>query len=248
VDPPSLERAFEIARPTAVVHAATFGSARDCELDEAGARRVNVDGTAALAEGCARHGARLIALSTDQVFDGERAPVREDAGARPLMAYGRTKLQGEEVVLQRCPGSAVVRVALVCGRAHGPRPSASEALAWALRRGERLRLFTDEFRTPVDPEGVASALAALLRGNGAGLYHLGGPERVSRHELGLRVAHAFGLDASPIDAATQAGFSVGAPRPPDVSLDSGRARRELGYEPRPLDAMIRSGRSEAPPA
>jgi dTDP-4-dehydrorhamnose reductase len=116
-------------------------------------------------------------------------------------------------------------------------------VAWALRRGDRVRLFTDQFRTPVDAEAVAGALGALLRGAGSGRYHLGGPERVSRHELGWRVAALLGLSAEAIEPVTQQSFFPGAVRPADVSLDSTRARRELGFEPRGLDAMILSGRS-----
>ena len=70
---------------------------------------------------------------------------------------------------------------------------------------------------------------------------------MSRHELGRRVALVFGLDEAGIEAVTRETFSVGPPRPADVSLDSERARRELGYAPRPLEAMIRSSRPEPPP-
>ena len=62
------------------------------------------------------------------------------------MVYGRSKLEAEEEALRRGAGSAVVRVALVCGRGHGPRATASEGIVWALRRGQPLRLFTDQYR------------------------------------------------------------------------------------------------------
>ena len=244
----SLSAAFETVRPEAVLHAGVANVDR-CERDPAGSEAVNVRGTALVAEACARRGIRLVALSTDLVFGG---PVRE-AGLgeadppAPLSGYGRTKLAGEEEALRLCAGSAVARIALVCGRGYGPRATSSEGVAWALRRGDRLRLFRDQWRTPVDAEAIATALARLLRGAGEGRYHMGGPERVSRYELGLRTAAAFGLDPAGIEAATQATFSLGAPRPTDVSLDSSRARRELGFAPRPLDDMIKGGRPEGPP-
>jgi dTDP-4-dehydrorhamnose reductase len=246
-DPARIDLAFEGVRPEAVVHAATFGSASACEGDPDAAHRVNVRGTAAVASACARRGVRLVVLSTDQVFAGTRAPLREGDPTEPLMVYGHTKLAAEREASRLCAGSALLRIALVCGRGHGPRPTASEAVAWALVRGQRPRLFTDEFRTPLDPEAIAAAIRELLRGSGAGLYHLGGPERVSRHELGRRVADVFGLDEAGIEAVTRATFSVDTPRPADVSLDSERARRELGYAPRPLETMIRSSRLEPPP-
>jgi len=140
----------------------------------------------------------------------------------------------------------VARVALVLGRGHGGRGSASEAIAWALRAGRPLRLFSDQFRTPVDAESVGRAAAALLTGTQAGVFHLGGPERVSRHQLGLRVASVLGLDASLIEDVRQADEAVPVPRPLDVSLDSTRAARELRFHPRGLAEAIREGRREPP--
>lgn len=246
--PSSVGAAFDTVRPEAVLHAGVANTER-CETDPAGSEAINVGGTAIVAEACARHGARLVALSTDLVFGG---PAREGGLAEgdrpgPLLTYGSTKLAGEDEALRRCAGSAVARIALVCGRGFGPRGTSSEGVAWALRAGGRPRLFTDQWRTPVDAEAIATALAHLLRGAGEGRYHLGGPERVSRYELGVRTAKAFGLDPGGIEAVTQTTLSLGAPRPADVSLDSRRARSELGFAPRPLDEMIRGGRSERPP-
>jgi dTDP-4-dehydrorhamnose reductase len=246
--PDSVRAVFDTVRPEAVLHAGVANVDR-CESDPGESEAVNVGGTALVAEACAHHGARLVALSTDLVFAGS---VRESGLAEtdppgPLLAYGRTKLAGEEEALQRCAGSAVVRIALVCGRGFGPRGTSSERVAWALRRGERPRLFTDQWRTPLDAEAIAPALARLLRGSGEGRYHLGGPERVSRYELGRRTAAAFGLDPAGIEAVTQATLSIGSPRPADVSLDSSRARTELGFAPRTLDEMIGEGRPDRPP-
>lgn len=245
--PGSVEQCLDVVRPEAVVHAGAWADANRCEREPDRARAVNVRGTRALAQGCAEKGLRLVVLSTDLVFDGQVGGLEEEAPARPLLIYGRTKLEAEEEAIRLCAGSAVVRVSLVYGRGHGARGTASEAVAWALRRGQPLRLFTDQFRTPVDPESVAEAIAVLLRGTGEGRYHLGGPERVSRFELGQRVACVLGLDPAPIEPVTEARFPVGVPRPADVSLDSSRARRELGFSPRTLDIGIRAGRTEAPP-
>ena len=191
---------------------------------------------------CRERALRLVALSTDLVFRGGRAFVREDDTPAPLSVYGRTKLAGEEAVLAACPSAAVVRIALTLGRGHGARGTSTESVAWALGAGRAVQLFTDEYRTPVDPESVADALARLLERGGSGRYHLGGPERLSRHDLGLRVARALGLPESGITAALQSDHEGPDPRAADVSLDSTRARRELGWEPRPIDEAIRESR------
>jgi dTDP-4-dehydrorhamnose reductase len=181
-------------------------------------------------------------VSTDLVFSGERPFFREDDPAQPASVYGATKREGEQAVLGLCADAAVARVALVSGHGYGRHPTASESIAWALRAGGRPRLFTDQYRTPVDPESVADALVSLLHGSRGGLYHLGGPERLSRFELGLRVAAIHGLDARRIEPVRQGEVALTAPRPSDVSLDSSRARDLLAWLPRPVDDAIRAGR------
>jgi len=127
----------------------------------------------------------------------------------------------------------------VIGRGFGPRTTATEAITAALVAGRRPRLFEDQYRTPIDPDSVADAVARVVERSAAGRFHLGGAERISRYELGQRVARVLGLPAN-IEGTSQA--EQGVPRPAEASMDSSRARRELGWEPRPLDDAIRDGR------
>jgi dTDP-4-dehydrorhamnose reductase len=238
----SVETAIESSRPDAVIHAAALATAAECERDPELAHRVNVGGSAAIARACSIRGIRLLALSTDLVFAGNRAFSNEDETASPVMIYGRTKLLGEEAVLAASAQFVVVRVPLILGQGFGNRQSASESIACALRAGERPALFVDEFRTPVDPESLVPPLLALLHGTQTGRFHLGGLERVSRCELGWRVARAMGLTEEAIEPIRHSDRPTPTARPVDVSLDSGRAARELGYWPRILDDAIPDGR------
>jgi dTDP-4-dehydrorhamnose reductase len=237
--------ALEAVEPEAVLHGAALADADRCQREPGLAEAVNVTASETLARLCQAAGVRLVALSTDLVFDGRTGHYGEDARATPLLVYGRTKLAGEDAILREAPGAAIARVALVVGRGFGSRPTASEAVAWRLAAGQPVRLFTNQYRSPVDPESLASALAALLRGTQTGRFHLGGRERVSRWELGLRVARQCGLCIDLIEPVTRAAAAHGAPRPPDVSLESSRAERELGWQPRPLDEAILCGRAAA---
>ena len=238
----AVERLLDTTRPEAVLHAAVLGRAEDCERKPQQAEQTNAVLPGRLGRLCQERGIRLVALSTDLVFDGTRMGSDETVPPRPLNVYGRTKRAGEEAVLAACPGAAVARVALVVGRGHGGRGTGSESIAWALQAGRPVRLFTDEYRTPVDPESVAEGCRRLLTGEAAGLFHLGGPERLSRFTLGVRVAQRLGLAESGLTPTRRADHSGPDPRPADVSLDSGRAWRELGWRPRPLDAALRESR------
>ena len=239
LDERALDRAFEAARPDAVLHSAAIADPDRCEREPELALRINVEASAEVARRCARRGLRLAALSTDLVFDGERALSSEEVAPRPILYYGRTKRDAEVAVLAESPDAVVLRVALVIGRGYGPRTTATEAIAAALIAGRRPRLFHDQYRTPIDPDSVADAVARAFERPVSGRFHLGGAERISRYELGQRVARVLGLPGE-IEGTSEASQSVR--RPVDASLDSSRARRELGWEPRPLDDAIRDGR------
>jgi dTDP-4-dehydrorhamnose reductase len=224
--------------PTAIVHAAAMPDLAACQRDPDRARRINVEAGGTIAEWASRHGCRLIFISTDQVFDGLQAPYAEGAAPNPVHAYGRSKVDAEQRILVACPDATIVRISLVYGESPTGRRSASEQIVNALTEGQRLRLFTDEYRTPVLVDDVAIAIEELLAVRGVPMLHLAGPDRVSRHAFGLAVAEAFGLDGSFIEAIRQCDVDLGAPRPPDLSLDTALARRLLEHPPRSVQAGL----------
>jgi dTDP-4-dehydrorhamnose reductase len=216
--------AFRRARPDAVLHAAAVASIAECHRDPERARRVNVGGTGTLAELAAAAGARLVLVSTDLVFDGESPPYREGDPPAPLSAYGRSKAEAEAAALA-APRAAVARVSLLFGRSLAGRPSFFDQQAEALCTGRPVTLFLDEWRTPLHLATAARALVALARSDFAGVLHVGGPERLSRLEMGQRLARSLGADPGVIVAARRADPPAAEPRPRDVSLDSSLWRR-----------------------
>jgi dTDP-4-dehydrorhamnose reductase len=177
-----------------------------------------VVGTANVARAAARAGARLVHVSTDLVFDGENAPYAEDAATCPLSVYGRTKVDAE-LEAARAPGSVIVRLSLLFGPRRTDRRGFFDAQLAALRSGEPITLFDDEWRTPLSYRAAAEALAAVARGSLTGIVHAGGPERMSRLEMGLRLARRLGIDAPAVSRLSR--LSVGGePRARDVALDT----------------------------
>src|SRR5688572_20926738 len=162
LDEHSLLQALDDARPHAIVHSAALADADRCEREPDRARRLNVDASASLARACRARGLRLVTLSTDLVCTGNHAFATEDEAPQGRLVYTATKIAAEEAVLSEDPQAAVLRVALVHGRGFGPRATASESVASALRAGRPLRLYTDQYRTPVDPESVADAVQRVL--------------------------------------------------------------------------------------
>lgn len=231
-DARSVEAAYRLARPAVVLHLAALSAVGDCVRDPVRARRVNVEATAQLARLTQADGARLLFASTDLVFDGTRPPYAEDAPPTPLSVYGRTKADAEAAVLDA--GGTVVRLALLFGPGRG-RKSFFDGMAEALREGRPLTLFDDEHRTPLDLASAASILWALAEHPFRGVVHAGGPERLSRLEMGRRLAAFLGVADPVLNVVSRTAFA-GEPRPADVSLDSTRLTTLLpglarpGYE------------------
>jgi dTDP-4-dehydrorhamnose reductase len=189
---------FERLRPQAVIHTAYRRDDRATTLDGA----VNVAAAAA--------GARLVHLSTDVVFDGEKgAPYVEEDEATPLTDYGRAKADAERAVLAEHPGALVVRTSLIYG---GPRPGPQERLA----ADPDATFFTDEVRCPIQVCDLADALIELAATDLSGVLHVAGADRLSRHEFAELLAGRAVRAASTADA--------GVVRPRDCSLAIDRAR------------------------
>jgi dTDP-4-dehydrorhamnose reductase len=218
-DPDAVAHAFREAEPSIVIHTAAQASVAACFRDPGSAWQINSQGSRVLAELAAQAGSRLLLVSTDLVFDGERGWYREEDVPAPLSEYGRTKAAAEQSVLA-APGGVVARVSLLFGPSLNGRPAFFDQQVAALRDRKPCTLFDDEWRTPLSLACAARGLAALARSDFQGVLHLGGPERLSRWEMGQRLAEFLGCDPSLLVAATRASVASPEPRPRDTSLDS----------------------------
>ena len=193
--------AFGSARPDAVINTAY-------RADE---RATTCDGAIHVARAAAAAGARLVHMSTDVVFDGEKgSPYVEDDPPAPLSGYGRDKADAERGVLAACPGAAIVRTSLIYG---GPEPGPQERLA----ADPEATFFSDEIRSPVHVGDLAQALLELAAGDHAGLIHVAGAEALSRHRF------AELLSGGPVRAGTLAGSGLVRPRDCSLSLERATA-------------------------
>ncbi|MFQ5492329.1 MAG: SDR family oxidoreductase, partial [Phycisphaerae bacterium] len=191
-DRPALTRCVEQFQPTHVLHVGGMTSVAQAHQDPDRARRVNVAATQTLADACAGIGARMIFTSTDMVFDGTAAPYRETDTPNPLSQYGQTKLEAERT-LTDAEKILIVRLPLMYGHPRTKRQTTFTKQIDALRKGQPLSLFTDEFRTPIHLADAAKSLITLARSNLTGLIHVAGPQRLSRYEMVERFAACLNI-------------------------------------------------------
>ena len=224
--------AFRAARPGVVLHAGARARVADCHRNPARAYRVNAYATAALGGLAAAAGARLVLVSTDLVFDGERGGYREDDAASPTSVYGRSKRAAEEAALN-APGAAAVRLSLLYGPGPPGRASFFDLQVRALSTGAPVTLFADEWRTPLAVTTAARALADVASSDFSGLLHVGGPERLSRLEMGQRLAAFLHIPPTGLVPGNRTGSPAPEPRPRDTSFDSSLWRRRFPATPSP---------------
>ena len=199
-----------------------------CSYDKA-LREITVDGARTAAAATSAVGGKFVLLSTDLVFDGGAGNYNEDMAATPTMPYGQLKVEEEVAVRNAAAGSLNLRPSLMWGESGWTRRPAYEC--GALENGEPVDAYADEWRTPVCVDDVARAAWELGCLDVSDIYHIGGPERLSRHQIARRLCTIYGFDTSLVREARRP-----EDRPRDTSLDSSRLVGLLEWKPQPMAA------------
>jgi dTDP-4-dehydrorhamnose reductase len=198
-DADHVRRVVAAAEPRAVINCAAWTDVDGAETAEAAATAVNGDGAGNVARAAAEVGARIVHVSTDYVFDGERAHAGGGAGepwiesdtVNPLGAYGRSKLAGEEQVAAATPEHAIVRTAWLYGA--GGRNFVDTMLALGDERDE-VSVVTDQVGSPTWTVHLAEGLVELAeRGDDVGILHAAGGGACSWYELAVEVFDRAGM-------------------------------------------------------
>ncbi|MEZ4607970.1 MAG: SDR family oxidoreductase [Deinococcales bacterium] len=237
-DKAALDKVFKSQNPQAVIHCAALARVDDCERHPELSDKVNVSASEHLAKLCHEMGAKLIFCSTDLVFDGLKPPYRPEDPPSPICRYGADKAKAEAKVLEMCPKATVCRLPLMFGKGPEGRKVFFETMLEKLQLGQEVKLFYDEYRTPLSSLEVANWLLWLLDQEYLpAIIHLAGDERLSRYDFGLKVARHYGLAESLLVATSSKDSPTLAKRPADVSLDSSKAKA-LGFEPLSLLSQL----------
>ncbi|HEY4097212.1 MAG TPA: dTDP-4-dehydrorhamnose reductase [Baekduia sp.] len=210
-DPLAAQDVAEEHAPDAIVHCAAFTDVDGAEEHEARALAVNADASANIAAAAAMLGARIVAVSTDYVFDGtltDRPYVESDPTA-PIGAYGRTKLAGEEAVAGHNPNYAIARTAWLFGLGGKNFP---DTMLNAAQSRDEVAVVTDQTGSPTWAGHLSPALLDLAASTATGIFHTAGGGQCSWHELTVELYRAAGLTTK-VNETTAAEFQRPAPRP-----------------------------------
>lgn len=195
---------------------------------------VTADGAVRVALAAVEHGCRLVHVSSDAVFSGAHGRYDETCLPDPVTPYGAAKAAAETAVRLVMPGAAVARTSLIIGHGRSVHERMVHALAAGTRPGF---LFTDDIRCPVHVEDLATALWEIALSDAAGMFHLAGPDALSRCDLGVLIARRAGIDSARLPTGRRADTSL--PGALDVRLDSRATQERLRTTLRGARAFLR---------
>ena len=219
-------------KPDTVIHCAAMTAVDKCESEIEFAYKLNAFGTANVAAACHHHGIRLIAISTDYVFDGDSdRPYNEfDRATGGNTIYGKSKFAGEEAVRRHCPNHVICRISWLYG--HGG-PSFVHAMM-SLADGSRpmLKVVADQHGNPTSTTAVARQLRNILANPQlVGTFHLTCEGEATWFEFAQEIFRLAGKDQA-VSPCTTDEFPRPAPRPKNSRLDK-MMLRLAGLPPMP---------------
>jgi dTDP-4-dehydrorhamnose reductase len=225
-----LTRIRDEFQPTHVIHAAGICDLDVCEERPQWAEAINTGGSRVVAE-LFGDSAHILFVSTDLVFSGNTPPPQgyaEYHAPDPISVVGRTFLAGEQA-LSGCPRRCIVRLGLPIGGSVTGGKGAVDWIDSRLRNGRPVTLFHDEYRSCITCTEIANVLPLLMRTEATGLFHFGGPDAVSLHEIGRRVLAAGGYPGHLLKGISRFEEKDGPPRVGNIALNSQRLRLLMTY-------------------
>ena len=212
--------------PDIIILTAAMTNVDKCELEKELALKVNTAGTKNVIEACEKTDAKLVFLSTDFVFDGEKkASYTEKDMPNPLNYYGETKLLAEKEIKNSALDYLICRTAVL----YGANSTKLNFITWiikSLQEKNPISIVTNQINSPTYVENLAEIIWELIQNEASGIFHTAGDRAYNRYEMAVMCAKFFDLDKRLITPVRD--FKQVATRPFNAGLDVSKLKRFLG--------------------
>ena len=240
----TLARLFDRHQFRAVLNCAGNCALRACELDTRLAWRTNVEGLINLLSIVAGRDVRVVHTSIDLVYAGrDNAPEHwqgysESDPTDPVTVYGKTMVAAERLLLDWLPETCILRISLPMGVSFNGHAGAIDWIQSRFEKGRPATLYFDEVRTPTYTDCLNRVFEQILASDLAGLYHAGGPRRLSLYEIAQIINRLGGYDPDLLMGCLRHDAGPIPPRAGNVAMNSRALEEKLGaqpFDPWPLD-------------
>ena len=231
-DSAQVTEVLESFSPEVIIHAAALTQADFCETHQVACWDVNVTATRFIIEAARKIRAFLVYVSTDFVFDGKAGPYKESDIPAPINYYGCSKRVAEKAVMESGLDWSIARTVLVYGKTD--TVARTTIISWAaekLSKGEKIKVVSDQFRTPTYAGDLAKGLRLIAEKKATGIYHLSGKELMTPYDMAIKTANFLGSDNNLVEKVDASVFSQPAIRPLKTGFIIDKARNELGFDP-----------------
>lgn len=210
-------------KPEMIMHCAAYTDVDGCEKEPNKAYLINVSGTMNLVDYAKENDSTFLYVSTDYVFDGTKASIyNEHDDANPISIYGRTKLDGENIVRRHIKKHFIVRTAWLYGEG---KNFVSKIIEIA-KKNRQISVVADQFGSPTYAKDLAVAIARLIYTGHYGTYNIVNFGGCSRHRFAVEILKLAGIDTDAIPVSTSQLKTIAA-RPANSVLST-KAIEELG--------------------
>ena len=224
-------RIIEQIHPDNIIYAVGLTSVDKAEQEPELAYLLNAKTPALVAKEAESFGIPLLYFSTNAVFDGTKKsrPYKETDKTNPISVYGKSKLMGEQMVMNISDQNYVVRLIMPYSTIPSKRKNFVSISRDALKKGEKIYGITDQVINPIYINNIAEALHALIKNRASGIYHLGATDYVTNIEFIRKLARIFSFNENLIREISFKEFFRDkiAPRTKFCWLDTSKFKKEV---------------------
>ena len=235
------EQLFRQFRPDVTIHTAGIGSPDYAENHRKETWDMNVESTRDIYSLCERNNSRLVYISSNGIYDGEKAPYGEEDLPEPTNYYGEVKLKAEEILMNARIPCAIVRPILMYGWNHPFERS--NIATYALERmvkGLKVQVYDDVFLTPLYSIMCGKAIWRIIQDERYDIFNIAGSERVSIYGMIKKVADIFEFNKNLVEPVKQGFFNELVRRPKDTSFKTDKMQSVLGMKPLSLNEGLKA--------
>ena len=215
-------------QPDIVINAAAKRNTRYCEKNPEEAYRVCVEGTKNIVNVCKNVNAKMVFISSDQVFDGTKGKYKEEDKVNPLNTYGKQKAMAEKIIKNNSDNWLIIRASFI----YGWFPRRDNFVSWVvenLKNEREIQISYDQFVTPIHVENFVDILMKLLENDKKGIYHVGDGECLSKYEFVERIKETLQFNEAIIKPVSSEALNQNVVRPKNNCLDLSKIKNELDF-------------------